>query len=275
VPALVAAVAFAALAAGISFERSRHPEPPRFQFETKTWDSQWITGARFGPDGQTIFYSAARTGNVPSLYTIPSGGVTSTQIGELGTHLLAVSPKGELAVLTGAKSVQLRIFAGTLSRMTLDGAARPWLEQVSEADYSPDGWTVAVIRVGPDRWRLEYPIGHVLYTTQTGYISDLRVSPDGTRVAFFDHPLAGDDRGSLKVVDASGHVSTRTGEYWGEEGLAWSRDSQTVYFTPFDSQAQFDVTAVNVTGTPHPRQVAACARAVRSWPTSPLMAGSC
>jgi hypothetical protein len=52
-------------------------------------------------------------------------------------------------------------------------------------------------------------------------------------------------------------VTLTRDEYWGEEGLAWSRDGRTVLFAPSYSNAQFDITAVNVDGTPVLRQVAA------------------
>jgi WD40 repeat protein len=160
-------------------------------------------------------------------------------------------------VLTNSRLVHHRIYNGTLSRMTRDGAPRAWLEQVSELDYAPDGASAAIVRLANGHWQLEYPIGTVLYTAQSGYVSDPRVSPDGSRVAFMDHPLSGDDRGSVKVVDTSRKVATLTGEYWGEEGVVWSRDGRTVYFSPSDSNAQFDVDAVNVSGTPVVRQVLA------------------
>ena len=256
-PALVAGVAIAAVAAGMAVERSRQPAPSRIDFETKTWEEQSVTNARFGPDGQTVFFSARKSGTVPSLFTIAPGAVSADVIGGPGTQLLAVSSKGELAVLTGAKVAHHRIYTGTLSRMTRDGAARPWLDHVSELDYASDGTTVAIVRTVNGRWQLEYPIGTVLYIAQTGYVSDPRIAPDGTRVAFMDHPLAGDDRGTVKVVDTSGRVATLTREYWGEEGLAWSRDSRTVFFAPQDSNAQVDVAAVNVDGTPVVRQVVA------------------
>ena len=57
-----------------------------------------------------------------------------------GMHLLAVSSKGELAVLTGARYVWHRLFTGTLARMPLGGGApREILEGVRQADWSPDG----------------------------------------------------------------------------------------------------------------------------------------
>ena len=30
-------------------------------------------------------------------------------------------------------------FTGTLARMTIDGAPRPWMDGVREADWAPDG----------------------------------------------------------------------------------------------------------------------------------------
>ena len=89
--------------------------------------------------------------------------------------------------------------------MTLEGAPRPWLDHVREADWSPDGTTLAIVRDLGVKDQLEYPIGTKLYEA-SGYLSDLRVSPDGTRVAFMEHPGRWDDRGYVRVVDASlGH----------------------------------------------------------------------
>jgi len=253
----------AALAAGVLADRATRARPSPVTFDTKTWDSEWITNARFAPDGQTIVFSAAPDGSVPRLFAIRSGTVTSQPIGDAGVHLLSVSSTGELAVLTGAQSVGHRLFIGTLARMTMDSAPRPWMEHVSEADWSPDGSTLALTRVTEGRYRIEYPIGKVLYEAPTGYASDLRVSPDGARVAFFDHQFSGDDRGWVKTVDASGTVKTLAGEYWGLEGLAWSRDSRTVYFSGSARGGEaFEPLAVNVSGTPNVRQAFASAGAM-------------
>jgi dipeptidyl aminopeptidase/acylaminoacyl peptidase/predicted Ser/Thr protein kinase len=253
--ALVAASALSA-AFGVAFERGRQQEPARVAFEAKTWDRQEITNARFGSDGRTIVFSAAKAGSVPSLYLIPPGGVVPQPIGEPGTHLLAVSAKGEIAAITGARLAHHRIYSGTLSRMTLEGAARAWIEDVSEADFTPDGTALAVIRSMAGRWQLEYPVGTVLYTAGTGYISDLRISPDAARVAFFDHPAAEDNRGMLKVVDTQKRITELSGEYPGLEGLAWTPDGKSVLFTPADSNAHYSVMVAPIDGTP-PRQVLA------------------
>jgi WD40 repeat protein len=64
-----------------------------------------------------------------------------------------------------------------------------------------------------------------------GYLSDVRVSPDGNHVAFFEHPVRYDDRGFVKVWDRGGSVRILAGEYWGMEGLAWRPDGKAVYFS--------------------------------------------
>ena len=172
-PLAMAVVAVAALAAGVLADRAIRPAPASVAFETKTWDSEWITNARFSPDGQTIVFSAAPTGNIPQLFVIRPGTVTSQPLGEPGVHLLSISSKGELAVITGARPIGHRLFRGTLARMTMDGAPRPWMEHISEADWSPDGSTMAVIRVEGGKAVLEYPIGKALFESVGGYLSDL------------------------------------------------------------------------------------------------------
>ena len=199
-------------------------------FETLTSEQQWITNARFAPDGETLIYSAAASGNVPSLFVLRKGGAVPQRLGEPGTHLLSVSRSGELAVLTGVGFINHRLFRGTLARMTVDGAARPVSEGVREADWAPDG-SMAVIRDTGTSDQLEYPAGRKLLE-HSGYLSDPRVSPDGSRVAYIEHPNRGfDDRGWLKIVDRNGTVKTLGGEFWGVEGVAWSPDGKTVFLS--------------------------------------------
>ena len=66
---------------------------------------------------------------------------------------------------------------------------------------------MAVVRPVDGRFRLEYPIGKVLYET-TGWITYPRFSPKGDRIAFLDHPTLGENSGSVSVVDLSGHKTT-------------------------------------------------------------------
>jgi Tol biopolymer transport system component len=112
------------------------------------------------------------------------------------------------------------------------GTPREMLDSVREGDWSPDGSSLAIIHVVGGRDRLEYPVGTVLFDTP-GYISDLRISPDGERVAFFDHVtrFPYDDRGGVDVVDRARHRTVLAKEFAGEEGLAWSADGRSVLFS--------------------------------------------
>src|SRR5207237_541860 len=173
-------------------------------------------------------------GKIPELFAIRPGGNAAQPLGQKATHLLSVSSKGELAVLINVQTLHHRLYSGTLARMTLDSPPRPWLENVREADWAPDGSSLAVIHHVGALDQLEYPAGTVRYTV-SGYLSDLRISPDGKQVAFFEHQVWGDDRGFVKVLTAGGDVKLLAGDYWGEEGLAWSPDGQHVLFSASDS----------------------------------------
>jgi Tol biopolymer transport system component len=200
-------------------------------FSQRSFRSQAIFQAGFAPDGETIVYSAAPEDNIPELFAIRPEYPEPRPLGLPRTHLLSISSRGELAVLTNAHYIAHRLFVGTLARVSLGATApRELLENVRQADWSPDGAELAIIRTAEGKDRLEFPNGKVLYET-AGYLSDLRVSPQGDRIALFEHPRQWDDRGSLIVVDRTGKSTVLSGEYWGEEGLSWSRAGDEVLFT--------------------------------------------
>jgi Tol biopolymer transport system component len=116
----------------------------------------------------------------------------------------------------------------------LGSGPRPLAEQVREADWTPDGNDLAIVRRVNGRERLEFPIGTTLYET-SGYISHIRVSRDGQRVAFADHPFYADDNGDIAVVDRSGARKTLASGFLGLRGVAWSPDGREVWFTSTNS----------------------------------------
>jgi len=226
----------------------RGPGAGNVRFHQKSFQPQSIFVARFMPDGQTIVYSGATQGNSPELYSIRPEYPEPRPLGLPSTHLLAVSTRSELAVLTNARWINHRVFLGTLARLPLGGEApREILENVRDADWSTDSSSLAVIREAGGQDRLEYPIGTVLYQS-TGYLSDVRISPKGDRVAFFEHPLKWDDRGSLAMVDRSKRKTVLTDVYSAEEGLAWSPDGEEVMFSAGTSFSNFKVYAVTLSG---------------------------
>jgi len=218
------------------FRMARKPErrsDAGITFNQMSFRPQAIFQAAFAPDGETIVYSAALEGNVPELFTIRPEYPEPRPLGLPRTHLLSVSSKGEMAVLTNARFVRQRLFVGTLARVSLGSTApREILEDVRQADWSPDGSELAIIRMADGKDRLEFPIGKVLYETGgSGYLSDLRVSPRGDRIALFEHPRQWDDRGSVIVVDLAGKRTVLSDGYAGGEGLCWSKAGDEVFFS--------------------------------------------
>jgi len=77
---------------------------------------------------------------------------------------------------------------------------------------------------------LEYLIGKVLYQS-AGYVSDVRISPAGDEVAFFEHPVEWDDRGEVVIIDRTGKTLARSTTYWAIEGLDWRGDGRNVFYS--------------------------------------------
>ena len=231
-PAMLAAsLAVGAAVGGLAAWRTAATPAPPVAFEAKTFDRLPIMNARFMPDGQTIVYSAALRGYAPELFVISSTAEAPQRLDVPDAHLLSVSSKGELALIVNARHLQQRLYSGTLARMTLGSSPRAVLEHVREADWGPDGDTMAIVHdLGNGRDRLEYPIGTALHEA-SGYLSDPRVSPDGSRVAFFEHEWPFDDRGRVMVADRSGTVTALSENFWSVEGLAWTGDGSTLIFS--------------------------------------------
>ncbi len=198
-------------------------------FTPRTFGPQFVCTARFLPHAQGIVYSSALTGNRPEMFLLQTGAMAPQRIAPAGTVLLSISSSGELAVLTDATYFNHRLFVGTLARMTIDGAPRALIDEVRDADWGRDG-ELAVVRRLDGLDQLEYPSGKALYTT-TGYVSEPRVSPDGTRVAFLDHTDWLDDRGWVKVVDRAGNVTTLSDECSALEGLTWEPGGARLLFS--------------------------------------------
>ncbi len=201
----------AGLLAGKPFWRAALPNPRYHEITFRRGD---IRSARFASDGQTILYSAAWQGNPVEIFSARPGAAESRSLGLEHTQLLSVSPTGEMAVSLNSHRTGTWVNVGTLASAPLAGGApREVLENVQWADWSPDGSTLAVVRDVGGRNRLEYPVGKVLYETG-GWISHPRISPKGDMVAFLDHPLPGDDSGSVATVDLSANKKKLSGDWY-------------------------------------------------------------
>jgi serine/threonine protein kinase len=199
-------------------------------FNRLTFRHGTIRSARFSPDGKTILYGAAWDGDPLRIFLTRPESPESTPFPLPDADILSISSASELAVSLG-RTFSLFLSHGTLARAPMvGGSSRQILDGVSAADWSSDGKELAIIRRLDNRDRLEIPIGKVLLET-AGYFSHLRVAPDGTHIAFLDHPYYGDNRGTAAVVDLQGHKTTLSPELAGVEGLAWGPDGTEVWYT--------------------------------------------
>jgi Tol biopolymer transport system component len=207
------------LAVGYLAFRETATAPP--QFQRLTFRRGLVMTSRFAADEQTVVYGASWEGGAPEVFTTQLGTPGSRALGFGAADLLSISSTGEMAISLGRRYTVGWETTGTLARVPLEGGApREILEGVHEADWGPDGNSLAVARLVEGRYRLEYPIATVLYETD-GWVSHLRVNPEGDLVAFMDHPVRGDNVGSVAVVDREGRV-LRFPDVSMPQGLAWS-----------------------------------------------------
>jgi eukaryotic-like serine/threonine-protein kinase len=239
IPLTAAVLVALGILAGWSLVRLRKESPvsyTRLSFRRGT-----VYSARFAPDGQTVVYSAAWEGEPAKIFATRAGSNESRQLQLPDARILSVSKNGELAILIGHESIWGA--TGTLARVPLEGGApRELLENVSLADWSPDGRELAVIHKVGGRDRLEFPIGKVLY--EADLINSLRFSPRGDRLAIFQDP------GDVVSVDLSGQA-TMLSKGWGGGNygdVVWSPDGREIWYSGSRLSTKFEIYAVTLSG---------------------------
>lgn len=212
-------------------------EPPSFQ--RLTFRRGDVTSARFAP-GNSIAYSARWEGAPGQLFSTIPGNRESRSLGSVNGKLLSVSSAGEMAVLLDGPTA-------TLARIPIGGGApREVLENVSDADWAPDGESLAVVRDVDGHHRLEYPVGTVLYQTDVRPPQFLRVSPDAKLVAVFEMDDIGDH--SLFIVGPNHPRQLLSGGWRNIGGLAWSPEGDEVWFSASQASSEPALYAVNLRG---------------------------
>jgi eukaryotic-like serine/threonine-protein kinase len=227
---------------------------PLAEYHQITFRTGSIGNARFTPDGSVV-YSAAWDGGDNQLYISRTDDPGARELGLKDAELLSISKSGEMAIRVNTVFYAGYARTGTLARVPLSGGTpREVLDNVQDADWSADGGSLAVVRYLPENnhWRLEYPIGKVLFDS-INWISHPKISPDGKWVAFADHQNSGgDDEGAVAVIRADGSDNNQdrklSGGWSSVQGIVWSRAGDEVWFTSTNTGSAANPRAVTLSG---------------------------
>ena len=225
-PLLGTVAALGLLAAAFLIGRDTRPLMP--SIDSLTFGLGTVSGARFSPEGRVV-YSAAWNGQPPEVFSQSTESYEAQALGLRDMDLLGVSRTGELAVRLRTSGY----FKGTLAVVPgAGGAPREVSEDVTEADWGPNG-ELAAVRVVGAGYRLEYPLGTPLFEAPLPIYSP-RVSPQGDRVAFFASNPSDTGFLELVLVDRKGRTQTLSTANI-ENGLAWAPSGDEVWFDAWGS----------------------------------------
>ncbi len=242
---IVTIAAVCVSAATVAFSLKRQASLPAFH--QVTFRRMAISSARFGPDGQTIIYQGLERRGQAEIYQTHPSSPESRRLGFPRSQLGAISRSGQLALITSERGV-----LNELLEVPLNGGSPLKIDQgITAVDWSPDGRTMAVARGRFNPVVIEYPRGKVLYRSP-GWVDGLRTSPDGRQVALLEHPVRGDDAGSVVLIDATGKSRTLCGPWSSLDGLAWGLSGREIWFTAAASGMNRTLYAVSLSGDLRP-----------------------
>ncbi|HEY6337938.1 MAG TPA: protein kinase [Candidatus Sulfotelmatobacter sp.] len=248
IPALVGVIIALFVAMALLVVRLNAPPADPPSYRQLTFAREFIASARFAPDQRTIIYSTARIGTQTELFSLAPDNHAPVSLALKDADVEAISHTGEMLLLLQRHSLVRVARVGVLARAPLTGAApRPMMSDVVDADWGPDN-QIAVARYVDGHFRIEYPIGHVLYEPTTGYVSNVRVSAKGDWVAFAEHPTLGDDAGYVAMVDSSGHKRTLSPRQSALENMTWAPSDKEIWFSSAVVNTEFQLRAADLSG---------------------------
>jgi len=219
----------------------RAPLPELPKLHALTHRNGRVFTARFTHDGTRAIYGAA--------WETEPVGVFIHDLGSGETHMLdlphsadvlAVSARGEVAVSFDHRFVDHQSSRGHLAIVPLDGGVpRPLADDIQDADFAPAGENdanfvaaLAVIRATPKGFAIELPLGTtIVEVAEPGWITHARVSPDGARIAYLQHPQTNDDGGQIMIVERATRVTRVVTDNWASiAGLAWEASGDALWF---------------------------------------------
>ena len=242
--ALAAAAAYWIAVRGLG--AASQPSFTRLTFRRGT-----IFNARFDADGRSIVYSASFEGRTPELFSTRRDGPDSRALGMSGADVVAISSTGEMALIhdRGALVYWYVAGPGILARAAVSGGApRDLSGDVISADWSPDGSKLAIVRRAGSKTRIEFPVGTLLYET-ADTVTRVRVSPEGTRVAFNEKGQGFGRNSVVRVWDGS-PTPRRLQTDSGADRLefAWAPGGAEIWYTDLVAATSNNLRAVGMDG---------------------------
>jgi Tol biopolymer transport system component len=166
------------------------------------------------------------------LFSLAPDSHTAVSLGLKDADVESISSAGEMLLIQQRRDLGRNVKVGLLARAPLSGAApRPMLSDVVDGHF-----------------RIEYPIGHVLYEPTTGYLSNVRVSPQGDWIPFAVHPTFGDSAGSVVMVDSAGGKRTLSSRQSSIVEVNWAPSGKEVWFTSAEETTKFQLWAADLSG---------------------------
>ncbi|HEV7767467.1 MAG TPA: protein kinase, partial [Thermoanaerobaculia bacterium] len=228
-------------------KRETKAAPADVKFRRVSFRHGFVMTARFAPDG-SIVYGASWEDQPNEIFAAQPGNPESRPVGLPNADVLAIAPNGELAVSLGRHYLGGWVTSGTLARVpAFGGAPRELAEDAQDADWTPDGSALAVIRTDADRFVIEMPLGTRIYES-TEWISNVRVSPKGDRVAFLEHEKWGDDGGRIVVINASGERLIESSSFHSMAGTAWTPNGDEIWVAAQHEGTGRDLVALSMRG---------------------------
>ena len=183
-----------------------------------------VLRARFSPDGASVYYAATWDGGVARMFRMKATGGEATAFGPPKSDFLAVGREGQVLFLLKPEGWGSTSTRGTLALLSSESSEpRALAPDCVAADMAPDGTIAASFPASALATRLEWPLGTRILECP-GIIRDLRIAPDGRRVAFW----LVDNRGTtLMVTDREGRAK-ELATFQGSDSLCWSPDSRSI-----------------------------------------------
>jgi eukaryotic-like serine/threonine-protein kinase len=240
------AAAAAGLALGRALAPARRPFLP--EYRQLTFRQGRVANARFTRDGGSLLYAAAWDELPLTIFSARLGGGGTRPLELPPAHLLAVSSRGEIALSLNHRFLEGFHHRGQLAVAPLEGGAPRGLGvDVQDADFTPDGADMVIVRRVDGRFRLERLGGAVLL--ESGWLSRPRVSPDGQLVACLVYVVPDDDRGDLVVIPlGGGSARTVARNFSSIDGLAWAPSGRSIWISASRAGGNNSVRAFSLGG---------------------------